>query len=35
LLRRDAAQPGDHIVAGDSARLVDDKKPVHITTLDA
>jgi hypothetical protein len=33
LLRCDAAQPVDHIVAGDAAWLIDHKKPVHITTL--
>jgi hypothetical protein len=34
LLARDAAQPVDHIVAGHPVRLIDDKKTVHIITLE-
>src|SRR5579863_3954318 len=33
LLGSNAAQPVDHVVAGDATRLVDHKKPVHIITL--
>ena len=33
LLTCDAAQPVDHVVAGDTAWLIDHKKPVHIITL--
>jgi hypothetical protein len=35
LLAGNAAQAVDNVVAGDSARFIDHKKPVHMITLAA